>query len=255
MQPGDVVAKPAAVARGPLASASPALTSGLRNSQQQASFLPAIRFGHSGRRSSLSAIQARRCRICRPGRCGHLRGKRLELWTLATLPLTTFRTRVGVLVEVLNEVWMNVLSRVLVCWSGQVDACDDRVVESPDPLFRRRLLLESLTMLAVDAHSQVAWLAKYDVMTDEFALDFDHAFRMAEALVEEGQLGRGVLPALREIDAVLGEMSGAEDAGRWTRDSLSVDGGWSQVRRLARRVIVGELGEWQQPLPEIAVIR
>ncbi|MER5402586.1 hypothetical protein [Streptomyces sp. NPDC002599] len=155
----------------------------------------------------------------------------------------------------LNEVRMNVLSRVFVCGQGQGDACDDRVVESPDPLFRRRLLLESLTMLAADAQSQVAWLAKYDVVTDEFALDFDHAFRMAETLVEEGQLGRGVLPDLQEIDAALGEMSGAENAGRWTRDALSVDEGWIQARRLARRVLVGELGEWQQLLPEISVIR
>ncbi|MEU4094811.1 hypothetical protein [Streptomyces sp. NPDC026673] len=155
----------------------------------------------------------------------------------------------------LNEVRMNVLSRVFVCGPEQVDACDDRAVESPDPLFRRRLLLESLTVLAADAQAQVAWLAKHDVVTDEIALDFDHAFRMAEALVEEGRLGRGVLPDLREIDAVLSEMSGAGNADRWMRDALSVDEGWIQARRLARRVLVAELGEWQQPLPEISVIR
>ncbi len=122
-------------------------------------------------------------------------------------------------------------------------------------MFRRRLLLQSLIMLAADATSQVSWLAKHDVGPDEIALDFDHAFGMAEALVEEGELGSGVLPELREIDAVLSEMSGAENAGRWTMDALSVDEGWIQTRRLARRALVAELGEWQQPLPKISVIR
>lgn len=128
-------------------------------------------------------------------------------------------------------------------------------MESTGPLFRRRLLLESLAVLAADAPSQVAWLTKHDVVTDEIALDFDHAFGMAEALVDAGQLGCGGLPDLREIDVVLSGMNGAENADRWTTDALSVDEGWSHARRLARRLLVAELGEWQQPLPEISVIR
>jgi hypothetical protein len=59
-------------------------------------------------------------------------------------------------------------------------------VKSSDSSFRRRLLLESLTMLAADAQTQATWLAKHGVMTDEIALGFDHTFGMAEALVEEG---------------------------------------------------------------------
>lgn len=150
---------------------------------------------------------------------------------------------------------MKVLSLVLVCGLGWVDSCDDRAMESPDPSFRRRLLIESLTVLAADAQTQVAWLARHDVVTDEIALDFYHAFGMAEVLVEEGQLDRGVLPDLREIDAVLSEMSGAEHAGWWTTDALCVDEGWSRARRVARRVLAAELGDWQQPLREISVIR
>ncbi|MGJ5760745.1 hypothetical protein [Streptomyces galbus] len=157
--------------------------------------------------------------------------------------------------NVLDEVRMHVPSQMSVCGLRQVDACDDHGVENPGPLFRRRLLLESLAVLAADAPSQVAWLAKHDVVTDEMALDFDHAFAMAEALVGEGQLGRRVLPDLREIDAVLSAMSGAQNAGRWTREALSADEGWSQARRLARRVLIAELGEWQQPLPKISVVR
>ncbi|MEU2970202.1 hypothetical protein ABZ687_35195 [Streptomyces ardesiacus] len=126
---------------------------------------------------------------------------------------------------------------------------------SSDPSFRRRLLMEALTVLAADAQVQGSWLVRHAVMTDEIALDFDHAFRMAEALVAEGELARGVMADLREIDVVLSKMSGGGNADRWTRDALSTDEGWALARRLARRVLVAELGEWKQPLPEISVIR
>ncbi|MEV5177937.1 hypothetical protein AB0L10_44670 [Streptomyces flaveolus] len=116
-------------------------------------------------------------------------------------------------------------------------------------------LMAALTVLAADAQVQVSWLVKHAVMTDEIALDFDHAFRMAEALVAEGELARGVMSHLQEIDVVLSKMSGGGNADRWTRDALSTDEGWALARRLARRVLVAELGEWQQPVPEISVIR
>ncbi|MFH9224372.1 hypothetical protein ACH4KW_07525 [Streptomyces lydicus] len=97
-------------------------------------------------------------------------------------------------------------------------------MESPDPSFRRRLLIESLTMLAADAQTQVAWLNKHGVMTDEIALDFDHAFRLAEVLVAEGQLTGEVTADLREIDVILSGMSDDGNAERWTRDALSTAG-------------------------------
>ncbi|MFF8646452.1 hypothetical protein [Streptomyces sp. NPDC015345] len=91
-------------------------------------------------------------------------------------------------------------------------------MESPDPSFRRCLLMESLAVLAADAQTQVAWLARHAVMTDEIALDFDHAFRMAEALVADGQLARGVMADLQEIDGILSRMSG----GAVDRDHVAV---------------------------------
>jgi hypothetical protein len=115
--------------------------------------------------------------------------------------------------------------------------------------------MEALTVLAADAQIQVAWLVRHAVMTDEIALDFDHAFRMAEVLVAEGQLALGVMADLRQIDVILSGMSGGENADRWARDALSTDEGWALARRLARRVLVAELGEWQQPLPAVSVIR
>ncbi|QYX83632.1 hypothetical protein K1J60_44580 (plasmid) [Streptomyces akebiae] len=115
--------------------------------------------------------------------------------------------------------------------------------------------MEALTVLAADAQTQVTWLVRHAVMTDEIALDFDHSFRMAETLVAEGQLARGVMADLQEIDVILSGMSGGENTDRWTRGALSTDEGWALARRLARQVLVAELGDWQQPLPEISVIR
>ncbi|MDQ0847071.1 hypothetical protein [Streptomyces sp. V1I6] len=129
-------------------------------------------------------------------------------------------------------------------------------MENRDSSFRRRLLIESLTVLAADAQTQAAWLDRYGVMTDEIALDFDHAFRMTEALAAEGHLAEGITADLQEIDMILSRMSDGDNADRWTRDALSTDEeGWGRARRLARRLLVAELGGWQQPLPEIKVVR
>ncbi len=98
-------------------------------------------------------------------------------------------------------------------------------------------------MLAADAPVQVAWLVRHAVAADEIALDFDHAFRMAEALVDEGQLAPGVMADLREIERILNGMSGGENADRWTREALSTDEGWALARQLARRVLIAEWGE------------
>ncbi|MEV6757070.1 hypothetical protein [Streptomyces sp. NPDC051214] len=126
---------------------------------------------------------------------------------------------------------------------------------SPDASFRRRLLIESLTMLAADAQTQADWLDEHRVATDEIALDFEHASTMAAALVEEGQLIGEVMADLREIDVVLSEMYDGDDIDLWARGVLSTEDGWARARQLARRVLVAELGEWQQPLPVITVIR
>jgi hypothetical protein len=128
-------------------------------------------------------------------------------------------------------------------------------VASTQDSFRKRLLIEALIVLAAEPGTQVAWLARHGVMPDEIALDFDHALGTAQGLLDEGRLDRGALADLREIDSVLSEMSGAEHADRWTTDALFADAGWSRVRQAARRILVAQLGEWQQPLPVISVVR
>ncbi|MEV4870395.1 hypothetical protein [Streptomyces syringium] len=128
-------------------------------------------------------------------------------------------------------------------------------MEIPDPSFRRRLLIESLTVVAAEASVQVTWLDRHGVLADEIGLDFDDAFRMAGRLAEEGLLGREVLPDIRAIGAIFHEMSGQDDVRRWTKNALSTDEGRQQARRLARKILVAELGEWSLPMPEICVVR
>ncbi|MFE4977749.1 hypothetical protein ACFRAR_37305 [Kitasatospora sp. NPDC056651] len=128
-------------------------------------------------------------------------------------------------------------------------------MENPDPSFRRRLLIESLTVVAADPSAQQAWVDEHGVLADEIALDFDHAFRMVESLVEGGEISREVLPDLQAIDAVFAGMSGRENSERWGREALAVDPGWTEARELASRVLVDVQGEWNLPMPAICIIR
>ncbi|MFJ2188179.1 hypothetical protein ACIOJE_09475 [Kitasatospora sp. NPDC087861] len=92
-------------------------------------------------------------------------------------------------------------------------------------------------------------------MTDELALDYDHAFRVVGHLVGAGRLDYEVVAELRAIDAVLCRMGGRENAERWSKDALSTDPGWNEVREKARRVLVCLIGGWRLPMPEIRVVR
>ncbi|MBB4792296.1 hypothetical protein [Streptomyces nodosus] len=127
-------------------------------------------------------------------------------------------------------------------------------MESPDPALRHRLLMEALIVLAAPAPAQTAWLEKHGVVADEIALDFDHAFRMAERLVEEGLLRRGALPDLRMIDSIFDEMTRDESPDRWTTAALISDVGWGHARGLAQQVLARE-GVEASVLPDICVIR
>ncbi|MFE0654005.1 hypothetical protein ACFVZH_36165 [Streptomyces sp. NPDC059534] len=127
-------------------------------------------------------------------------------------------------------------------------------MEAPDPSFRRRLLNEALTVVAAPARVQTAWLEKHGVATDEIALDFDHAFRMAEGLVEEGFLSSDALPELRLIDSIFDEMSCDESTERWAAAALISGVGWGRARVLAQQVLARE-GADASLLPDIRVVR
>ncbi|SCD91997.1 hypothetical protein GA0115246_108017 [Streptomyces sp. SolWspMP-sol7th] len=119
----------------------------------------------------------------------------------------------------------------------------------------RRLLINSLSVLAPDASVQMAWLDEHKVAVDEIALDFDHAFRMTNRLVEHHQISGSAAAGLLEIDVLLAAMSGHAQADRWTRDALVSDAGWSEARQLARQILIELTGGWEHPLPSIQAIR
>ncbi|MFF5784703.1 hypothetical protein ACFY8P_07025 [Streptomyces sp. NPDC012693] len=127
-------------------------------------------------------------------------------------------------------------------------------MESHGPSARRRVLIEAVVVLAATAQDQADWLDTHEVAPDEIALGFDDAFRLAGRLAEDGQLSDGVLPLLRMIDEVFGEITQDSGVGRWTRAALFTDPGWGRARQLAREVLTAE-GEETSPLPGIQIIR
>lgn len=115
---------------------------------------------------------------------------------------------------------------------------------------------EALTVVAASAPAQTAWLKKYGVVTDEIALDLEHACLIAGRLVDEGFLARDVLADLRAIEAIFDEMTSEQgaDGARWATAALGDDPGWCRARELAQRV----LADWGADiigLPEICVVR
>ncbi|MBR7835085.1 hypothetical protein KDL01_17555 [Actinospica durhamensis] len=120
----------------------------------------------------------------------------------------------------------------------------------------RRMLVESLTMLAADAPDQRAWSEEHRMPTDALALEFNDAFAMVDVFVEEGlfDLGPAVLADLKVIHGLFTTMRGRANAERWTLDALAHDPGWTAIRETARRVLGRIDGErsaqaWKDPRP------
>jgi hypothetical protein len=89
------------------------------------------------------------------------------------------------------------------------------------------LLLSAVKALAQPPEEQAAALGEASV--DDLALDLD-----AQPWHDESP---AVGPALDELAALLGAMSGKEHADLWTREAL-VGPEWQRVREAARRVLL-----------------
>ncbi|MFJ5897451.1 hypothetical protein ACIQFZ_18635 [Streptomyces sp. NPDC093064] len=116
-----------------------------------------------------------------------------------------------------------------------------------------KYLIETLTMLAVDASDQTTWLDKYRLETDDLAEDYENAQGAIALLAEAGRIDVAMESRLARIDAILDAMSGAEQASRWTYEALTADAGWLKVRQLAREALTELAGTWQQPLPTLGI--
>ncbi|MEU6825449.1 hypothetical protein ABZ921_32940 [Streptomyces atriruber] len=112
----------------------------------------------------------------------------------------------------------------------------------------RRWIARLLAILAADPSDQLAWADEYQVRTAAVADDVEFILHLAEGMAERGTLESETLQDLKAIDRLVGEMDVRGRAGRWV-ETLTVDATWSEVRTLARRILVARLGEWRLPLP------
>ncbi|MET9840411.1 hypothetical protein ABZZ01_21895 [Streptomyces virginiae] len=120
---------------------------------------------------------------------------------------------------------------------------------------RWQRLIDALALLGADSADQLAWIDKYQVVTDELALEFDDAFRLMAGFQQEVPLNEDAMGKLRLIDSILDDMSGRDNAARWSREVLATDAGWCQVWTLARDVLVSLEDDWHMPLPDVVVVR
>ena len=89
----------------------------------------------------------------------------------------------------------------------------------------------ALQALALPAGAQLNLFPDFASVTDELALDFDHW--RATALGQH-QLDPAQVAALASIDALLAEMTGAENVALWTDAALAQHPSWRQLREKAR---------------------
>ncbi|MFK0106934.1 hypothetical protein [Streptomyces sp. NPDC091217] len=114
--------------------------------------------------------------------------------------------------------------------------------------YSKRWTARFLAVLAAGPSDQLTWASEHQVRTAAVADDVEFILHLAEGMAERGTLEPEVLQGLREIDRFFGEMDVHGRPGRWA-DALTADLTWSEVRTLARRILVARLGEWCLPLP------
>ncbi|QIQ01552.1 hypothetical protein [Streptomyces liangshanensis] len=114
-----------------------------------------------------------------------------------------------------------------------------------------RIVMGFLAVLAADTQDQFAWLGGTHLATEAFVEEVEFACAVSDGLAERGVLEPGHLPTLRAIGRRVGEIDPDRHADPLA-DALATDPAWDDVRRLARQLLVAELGDWRQPLPRRA---
>jgi hypothetical protein len=120
---------------------------------------------------------------------------------------------------------------------------------SPDDNdYWRRWIARLLAVLAADPAEQLAWAGEHQVRTAAVANDVEFILHLAEGMVERGTFEPEALLDLKTIERLFDEMDASSRAGRWA-DALAADVIWSEVRAVARQILIARLGEWRLPLP------
>ncbi|HEV2082596.1 MAG TPA: hypothetical protein VGR32_09110 [Brevundimonas sp.] len=105
------------------------------------------------------------------------------------------------------------------------------------------ILKRALTNLALPADRQAEYL---DALlgpqavaygTDELALELDDAFAPHLAMHAQGLMSERQIAAVRIVDEMLADLSGKAHASFWTREALTSDPRWDQVRLVAQAAL------------------
>jgi len=103
-----------------------------------------------------------------------------------------------------------------------------------------RQLESTLIALALPADTQAALLDGSNLPVDELALAFDDAYR-GWLLQSRSRVPDAEIQLVGEINDMLDQMSGPENAALWTREALSSDVRWQEVRHVAGQIVVKRL--------------
>ncbi|MFH8754082.1 hypothetical protein [Streptomyces atroolivaceus] len=111
----------------------------------------------------------------------------------------------------------------------------------------RTWTLRFMALLAADARDQLAWLRERELETKDVVDELELICQISEGLAERGALPQN-LRSFRAIGRRLGQIDATCRTGLWA-DAISADPAWSEIRHLARQVLLTTLGDWRQPLP------
>jgi hypothetical protein len=100
---------------------------------------------------------------------------------------------------------------------------------------RLNMLIQSLQLLAAHSRQQVNALPAFVDVPDEVALTFSEALLLADPLVKEGLITTGQQAELKQLDALLEQMS--DNKNLWTLASLQASPEWEHVRHLAKDIL------------------
>ncbi|MFD3465186.1 hypothetical protein ACFWWM_02215 [Streptomyces sp. NPDC058682] len=117
-----------------------------------------------------------------------------------------------------------------------------------DADYWERWIARLLAVLAANAPDQLAWAGEHGVKSAALAEDVDFVLHLAQGMQERGTLAAEALRDLRAIGRLLAEADIRGRAGPWA-GSLTAEPAWSEVRTLARQVLVAREGDWRRPLP------